>query len=652
MLVLAVHVCGRLAGPLPSASRSFTALSHDIVRWWDDQRDAGKAMTTPSGMQLYQNVKCAMTGEPGPFRGIRPSRKLVQATFDEVRLIALADTSCSERMRRIQVALEALAAQGKAPRAVLDAPSSLHWSHLDAHGSVQGGVVPIDCPKCQAGAALKDSLRALSERIGEVDIVVVYNERQSEYIHATTGCEVAHLLGQPRRTPCMMAKEFMVREKIAWTFPRKLMSCREAPAYNIAEALLHACQDRGVFYLVEGLTGACSCDISDIVRRGVRHRCMSCVQNAPSTSRADTPSACRPGGDSTIKGGWVLEPTRAFIQQPMVVLDFASLYPSIIVAHGFGESLGLPYAVRGLMSLRRTTADKSLAHACKLTANAMYGQLASPTSTLFDPDLANSITQAGRNFLGKLVAHIQDTGGEVVYGDTDSCMAVFAGVNDGTVDQHACKVVADFNTALPDPMRVANQACFVKCIFLAKKKYVALTEQGILVSIGTANVRSDVAPAIKGHYADLALTLLKGGDASSCIDAAVDHLATCGPEELVASKKVAGITSQSEHAELARCLSFRDDGNVYISGDTVHYLVCHTRLGGRRKVMYVAPEDAKTDSVARSWYTAAFLDMAQQICSAAACPDGAATIQKHKERARARAQETPGRTGRCLIAAD
>ena len=83
------------------------------------------------------------------------------------------------------------------------------------------------------------------------------------------------------------------------------------------------------------------------------------------------------------------------MRRPICVMDFASLYPSLIVSSEFGVDLHLPAIVERLMDLRRDTASISLARACKLMANSFYGQLASRTSAIYDAQLASAITQAG-----------------------------------------------------------------------------------------------------------------------------------------------------------------------------------------------------------------------------------------------------------------
>lgn len=45
------------------------------------------------------------------------------------------------------------------------------------------------------------------------------------------------------------------------------------------------------------------------------------------------PVVDRADGDEGYEGATVIEPARGFYNQPIATLDFASLYPSIMIAH-------------------------------------------------------------------------------------------------------------------------------------------------------------------------------------------------------------------------------------------------------------------------------------------------------------------------------
>jgi DNA polymerase I len=161
------------------------------------------------------------------------------------------------------------------------------------------------------------------------------------------------------------------------------------------------------------------------------------------------------------RGGEVVEPTPG-IHFNVVVLDFASLYPSIIKVHNLSyETINCPHDTcreskvegtthwvckqkRGLTSLligslrdlrvnyyKQLSRDKSLppeerqlynviSQACKVILNASYGVLGFESFPLYCLPVADSITAIGRSTIHKAIDKCKKIGIEVVYSDTDS----------------------------------------------------------------------------------------------------------------------------------------------------------------------------------------------------------------------------------------
>ena len=152
--------------------------------------------------------------------------------------------------------------------------------------------------------------------------------------------------------------------------------------------------------------------LSELGRRGVV---------APSVARrreASEPQA----------GGHVLEPMPGLYAN-VVVLDFKSLYPSLIrtfeidplnlVRAGAGHGTPIhrgartaPPSARGKASCRallddliprreaaRRAGDQVKSHAIKILMNSFYGVLGTPACRFYDPRLANAITSFGRELL-------------------------------------------------------------------------------------------------------------------------------------------------------------------------------------------------------------------------------------------------------------
>lgn len=164
-------------------------------------------------------------------------------------------------------------------------------------------------------------------------------------------------------------------------------------------------------------------------------------------------------------GGLVLEPKTGFYDSCVLLMDFNSLYPSIIQefnicfstvkvpeeasteAAAQGDVIAdvppessptgvLPTQLKRLVDRRREVkrllADSKLPaqklmldieqKALKLTANSMYGCLGFEHSRFYAKHLASLVTFKGREILMSTKAMVEQLGYEVIYGDTDSLM--------------------------------------------------------------------------------------------------------------------------------------------------------------------------------------------------------------------------------------
>ena len=168
-------------------------------------------------------------------------------------------------------------------------------------------------------------------------------------------------------------------------------------------------------------------------------------------------------------GGYVIEPTPG-IYENIIVLDFKSLYPSIIQTfkidpysllmkdvdtiqtlngYKFSASLHiLPDFIDELMKLRETAKkkkDKQLSQAIKILMNSFYGVMGSYGCRFYHPDLPRAITGSGHKLLLGSKDYLENMGLKVVYGDTDS---LFVMLNDISVDDGEAqgkKIVKELN---------------------------------------------------------------------------------------------------------------------------------------------------------------------------------------------------------------
>jgi DNA polymerase-2 len=163
-------------------------------------------------------------------------------------------------------------------------------------------------------------------------------------------------------------------------------------------------------------------------------------------------------------GGFVLD-SNPGIYDHVLVLDFKSLYPSIIRTF-FIDPLGLALGVSGELSAAQTVPgflngrfareghilpvlieqlwkqrdeakanrNEPLSQAIKIIMNSFYGVLGTPGCRFFDARLASSITRRGHQILNRTRDTIEAAGHQVIYGDTDS---VFVWIQEADTDEQA-----------------------------------------------------------------------------------------------------------------------------------------------------------------------------------------------------------------------
>ncbi|PAA87980.1 hypothetical protein BOX15_Mlig004511g4 [Macrostomum lignano] len=212
-------------------------------------------------------------------------------------------------------------------------------------------------------------------------------------------------------------------------------------------------------------------------------------------------------------GGLVLEPKRGLHDKFILLLDFNSLYPSIIqefnlcfttLQHrglesgdrlpelpdrGGSEAGVLPQVIGKLVETRR--AVKSLLKdpklrdeqrvqldirqkALKLTANSLYGCLGFQQSRFAAKPIAALVTSKGRDILAQTKELVEKLNLEVIYGDTDSIMI------NSHCDQYdeALKIGAKVKAQVNKLYRLLEleiDGVYRPMLLCRKKKYAALT---------------------------------------------------------------------------------------------------------------------------------------------------------------------------------
>lgn len=214
-------------------------------------------------------------------------------------------------------------------------------------------------------------------------------------------------------------------------------------------------------------------------------------------------------------GGMVLDPVKGFYDKFVLLMDFNSLYPSIIQEYNIcfttidvpptyedgadsvppslpdsSVELGvLPRQIRRLVESRREV-KKLMANpdiepdqrqqydirqlALKLTANSMYGCLGFIFSRFYAKHLAALVTLKGREILMNTKSLVQKLNYDVIYGDTDSIM-----INTNCTDyDEVFKIGHNIKQSVNKMYRQVEleiDGVFKYLLLLRKKKYASVT---------------------------------------------------------------------------------------------------------------------------------------------------------------------------------
>ncbi|KAI9509680.1 hypothetical protein F5148DRAFT_1185768 [Russula earlei] len=270
------------------------------------------------------------------------------------------------------------------------------------------------------------------------------------------------------------------------------------------------------------------------------------------------------------KGGLVFEPKRGLWDKFILVMDFNSLYPSIIQEYNIDfttvelqdsdddkipeppateVSQGvLPRLIATLVGRRRQVKslmkDRSLSpakllqydikqQALKLTANSMYGCLGFEYSRFYAKPLAALTTFKGREILTHTRELAESLQLDVIYGDTDS---VFVNSNVTELSE-ALKISAELKKAVNDRYKLLEidlDGVFQRLLLLQKKKYAAVkVEDGFRTSteVKGLDMKRREFSALSKTISQYVLDQILSGEATEIVVERIhEYLATIGED--------------------------------------------------------------------------------------------------------------------------
>ncbi|XP_058756521.1 DNA polymerase delta catalytic subunit-like [Vicia villosa] len=272
--------------------------------------------------------------------------------------------------------------------------------------------------------------------------------------------------------------------------------------------------------------------ISFLLSRGQSIKVLSQLLRKAKQKNLVIPNAKQAGSEQgTFEGATVLEARAGFYEKPIATLDFASLYPSIMMAYNLcyctlvtpenarnfnippesvyktpsGETFVksnlqkgiLPEILEELLAARkRAKADLKEAKdplekavldgrqlALKISANSVYGFTGATIGQLPCLEISSSVTSYGRQMIEHTKKLVEDkfttTNGyehnaEVIYGDTDSVMVQF-GVSAVEEAMNLGREAAEYiSGTFIKPIKLEFEKIYYPYLLISKKRYAGL----------------------------------------------------------------------------------------------------------------------------------------------------------------------------------
>uniref|UniRef100_A0A803KN93 DNA polymerase n=1 Tax=Chenopodium quinoa TaxID=63459 RepID=A0A803KN93_CHEQI len=272
--------------------------------------------------------------------------------------------------------------------------------------------------------------------------------------------------------------------------------------------------------------------ISFLLSRGQSIKVLSQLLRKAKQKNLVIPNAKHAGSEQgTYEGATVLEARAGFYEKPIATLDFASLYPSIMMAYNLcyctlvtpedirklnippecvnktpsGETFVKPELQKGILpeileelitARKRAKADLKEAKdplvkavldgrqlALKISANSVYGFTGASVGQLPCLEISSSVTSYGRQMIEHTKKLVEDkftvVGGyehnaEIIYGDTDSVMVQFGA---STVEEamKLGRVAADYiSGTFTKPIKLEFEKVYFPYLLISKKRYAGL----------------------------------------------------------------------------------------------------------------------------------------------------------------------------------
>ncbi|XP_004365086.2 DNA polymerase delta1 catalytic subunit [Capsaspora owczarzaki ATCC 30864] len=289
-------------------------------------------------------------------------------------------------------------------------------------------------------------------------------------------------------------------------------------------------------------------------------------------------------GDTQYEGATVIEPNRGYYENPIATLDFASLYPSIMMAHNLcyttlvnpgmsnrpseadctktptGHIFVKPNLRRGVLpeiledllearkraknDLKKETDKFKRAVldgrqlALKISANSVYGFTGATVGKLPCLEISSSVTGFGRDMIKQTqeavekqytIANGYQHDARVIYGDTDSVMVEFGVPDTHTAMKLGTEAAALISAQFIKPIKLEFEKVYFPYLLINKKRYAGLywtnpDKYDKMDTKGIETVRRDNCPLVKNLIGTCLQKLLIERDKEGAVQFAKDTI--------------------------------------------------------------------------------------------------------------------------------
>ncbi len=328
--------------------------------------------------------------------------------------------------------------------------------------------------------------------------------------------------------------------------------------------------------------------------------------------------------DRPYEGAFVVDPQKG-IHDNIILFDFRSLYPSIIISHNIDpsaldcgccaqkaerapnghhfciEKKGFIPGVLGGLIEKRVALKKMLKaetdperrslldveqQAMKLLANSMYGYYGFQRARWYCRECAEAIAGLGRVYIQKTIKSAKEHGFEVIYGDTDSVYLTRPEIADiEEIVEISKKFQKDINNELPEAMELEYEGFYPRGVFITKKRYALIDVEGKLTVKGLETRRRDWCDAAKKTQQMVLDALLKDRDPDKAAQIVKDTVQRIKSGNVPLSeltintqmtRNLGGYVTEGPHiAAVRRAMK---EGMEFKQGDIITYIV--TKLPG------------------------------------------------------------------------